>query len=48
MGSYEPGEWLERVGWSGAWIVSVVDLGEKGSTAAVDKFKSLGSDLALA
>jgi hypothetical protein len=48
MGSYEPGEWLERVGWSGAWVVSVVDLmREKGSIAAVEKFKSLGSDSAL-
>jgi hypothetical protein len=44
MGSYEPGEGWERVGWMVEWIVSVVDLmGRKGE--AVEKFKSLGMAL---
>ena len=41
MGSYEPGEGWEKVGWMGEWIVSVVWLdGEKGR--AVSRNLKLG------
>ena len=48
MGSYEPGEGWESVGWMGEWIVSVVWLdGEKGR--AVSRNLKLGDgDCALA